>query len=654
MCGIAGLWRPTAGGAEELALGAERMAQALRHRGPDDKGVWVDTASGLALGHRRLAILDLSGAGHQPMVSASGRYVIAFNGEIYNHLALRAELETAGCAPAWRGHSDTEVLLEAIAAWGTEETLRRSRGMFAFALWDREARTLTLARDRFGEKPLYYGYARDALVFGSELKALRALDPGAFTVDREALALYARYAYVPAPHSIYRGIRKLPAGTLARVEGEALCARRLPDPVAWWSLDAVIDAGRADPWRGSEAEAVDELERRLGAAVREQMLADVPVGAFLSGGIDSSTIVALMQSASSEPVRTFTIGFEQPQYDEAAHARAIARHLHTRHTEFRVTEREAMAVIASLPALYDEPFADSSQIPTYLVARLARREVKVSLSGDGGDEVFGGYNRHFWVSRVRSLARRWPIFLKAGVSGALRAMPPSAWDVVFRLVGPALPAAFRQRLAGEKVHKFATILNLANEKETYEKLAACWDDEAVLGGGPRSRPSARWRPDLPLEAQMMRLDTLHYLPDDILVKVDRAAMGVSLETRMPMLDPSVVEFAWKLPLSFRVRGHQGKWVLRRVLERHVPAALFERPKMGFGVPLEDWLRGELREWAEALLDRSRLVGDGWFDVEQVRAAWDDHLSGRRNFQHRLWTVLMFQAWLDAQRETGAS
>ncbi|MDP2830253.1 MAG: asparagine synthase (glutamine-hydrolyzing) [Sulfuricellaceae bacterium] len=646
MCGITGFLNQTE--VDQSSVIANRMADAIAHRGPDDAGIWVDAAAGIGLAHRRLSILDLSPAGHQPMISACGRYVIVFNGEIYNHLALRAALVTQ----VWRGHSDTETLLAAIAAWGIEAALTQCVGMFAFALWDRHERSLTLARDRLGEKPLYYGWVNGTFLFASELKALRIWPGFAADIDRDALALYMRHNYVPAPWSIYRGIWKLPPGTFLRVNaGDRALGRG--EPLPYWSARAVAEAGLAHPFAGDEREAALELERMLSQAIAGQRLADVPLGAFLSGGIDSSVVVALMQAQSRRPVKTFTIGFHESGYNEAPHARAVAAHLGTDHTELYVTSRQAMDVIPLLPTLYDEPFADSSQIPTFLVSQLARRHVAVSLSGDGGDELFGGYNRYFWAMQLWRRLSRMPLPLRRGLACALVALPPVAWNHLFRMAGPLLPGRLRHANPGDKLHKLATLFAARQPEAIYQRLVSHWDDPAgvVLGAGEPATvvtDPARWLACDDFAQRMMYLDLVSYLPDDILVKVDRAAMGVSLETRVPLLDHRLVEFAWRLPLDMKIREGQGKWLLRQVLYRHVPKHLIERPKMGFGVPIDVWLRGPLRDWAEALLDESRLRREGYFDPVPIRNKWAEHLSGRRNWAYHLWDVLMFQAWLEAQ------
>lgn len=652
MCGIAGFWST---GALPDAGVLARMADTLVHRGPDDAGGWVDESAGIGLAHRRLSILDLSPAGHQPMVSASGRYVIVFNGEIFNHLELRATLESftlpsqgGGNKGGWRGHSDTETLLAAFESWGVEATLKKCVGMFAFALWDRETRTLTLARDRLGEKPLYYGWQKGVLLFGSELKALKAHPAFVGEIDRDALTLFLRHSAIPAPYSIYQGIHKLPPGTFLQLHAGQKDAR----PVAYWSVLSVAEAGQRNLFRGGDTEAVAELERLLGQAVGGQMLADVPLGAFLSGGIDSTTVVALMQAQSARPVKTFTIGFNETGYNEAEHAHAVARHLGTEHTELYVIPQDAMDVIPSLSAIYDEPFADSSQIPTCLVSRLARQHVTVNLSGDGGDELFGGYNRYFWARNIWRKLGWMPRPLRAAVAGVLTTVPPASWNTAFQKLERWLPARLRYANPGDKLHKVAEILAVRSPEEIYLGLVSHWKNPAQLVPGSHEPltllTDPAYRADLPgFEHRMMYLDTVTYLPDDILTKVDRAAMSVSLETRVPLLDHRVVEFAWSLPLHMKIRHGQGKWLLRQVLYRHVPQAMMERPKMGFGVPIDQWLRGPLKPWAEALIEPDRLRREGLFDPAPIQRKWLEHQAGARNWSYYLWDVLMFQAWKES-------
>lgn len=654
MCGFAGFLGGAAlfGGGRAAPV-ATAMADCIRHRGPDHGGLWLDPDSGVAFAHRRLAIVDLSAAGEQPMESRSGRYVTIYNGEIYNHLDLRRQLEAEGHCGEWRGHSDTETLLAAIDAWGMRGALERSIGMFALALWDRRDRALILARDRLGEKPLYYGWQGQgqgsAFLFGSELKAFRPHPAFEGEIDRDSLTLLMRHGYIPAPHSIYRGISKLMPGCFATLRA----GRRELEVETYWSAAEVAELGTREPLTASPAEAVESLEHLLMDAVGQQMIADVPLGAFLSGGVDSSTIVALMQAQSTRPVKTFSIGFYEEEYNEAAHAKAVAEHLGTDHTELYVTAEEAMRVVPQLPEMYDEPFADPSQIPTYLVSQLARRSVTVSLSGDAGDELFGGYNRYkmtaaFW--RRLSMA---PRPLRGVLAGALTSVSPRTWNRLASAVEPILPESLRMRVPGDKIHKGAGVLKSASAAELYHGLVSSWRDPEALVVGGREPPTLLTgrTPDLAGLSEierMMALDMITYLPDDILAKVDRAAMRVSLETRVPLLDHRVVEFAWRLPIDYKIRGGQTKWALREVLYRHVPKALIERPKMGFGVPIGEWLRGPMRDWAEALLDSGRLAREGYFRPEPIRRMWQAHLEGNVNEQYKLWIVLMFQAWLESQ------
>ncbi len=652
MCGIAGMLdRAGRAGNRELQGLVLGMTNRLRHRGPDDVGTWTDETAGIALGHRRLSILDLSPEGHQPMRSACGRYVISFNGEIYNFRALRSELEALGYA--FRGHSDTEVMLACISHWGIFSALKRFNGMFAFALWDRQERRLHLTRDRMGEKPLYYGWLGRTFVFGSELKALRAHPDFDQVIDRESLRGYVVDNYVRAPRSIYSGISKVPPASLLTLEwGEPGAT---PSLTPYWSLDHAVEQGLAEPFGGTDEEAVERLDGLLRDAVKLRMESDVPLGAFLSGGVDSSTIVALMQAQSVQPVRTFTIGFHESAYNEAREASAVARHLGTAHTELYVTPEEAMAVIPRLPTLYDEPFSDQSQVPTFLVCELARRDVTVALSGDAGDELFGGYGRYFYVEKVWRMLRWIPASLRSAVAHVLMGVSKESWESFADVLRPALSPRLRSLNVGRKVHTVAGLLSASTPDAVYEFLTAQWRElDSLLvqpSGAPRigARPIA-WKSLPTLWDSMMYSDTMAYLPDDILAKVDRASMGVSLEARVPLLDHRVVELAWSLPLGMKIRNGQGKWILRRLLDRYVPASLIERPKMGFGVPIDSWLRGPLREWAEELLDEKRVRDQGFFHAERIRATWDAHQAGQCNAQFSLWAILMFQAWLEQERQ----
>lgn len=649
MCGIAGFLAPGRLPAEAGAW-ARAMGDTLAHRGPDGRDEWLDADVGIALAHRRLSIVDLSTAGRQPMTSADGRWVVVFNGEIYNHGDLRRQLQVAGEAPDWRGHSDTETLLAAVVAWGLVKALQRAVGMFALALWDRQSRALTLARDRLGEKPLYYGVQKGVLLFGSELKALRVHPAFSGAVDPGALSLLLRHGYVPAPWSIHQGIRKLQPGmllTLSKPEDAEA------SPTSYWSLHEKALAGERDPLSISDEEAVEALDRLLRQSIEGQRVADVPLGAFLSGGIDSSTTVAVMQALSSQPVRTFTIALPDADLDESAHARAVARHLGTQHTELMVTAQEAQQVIPRLPSLYCEPFADASQIPTYLVSQLARRDVTVALSGDAGDELFGGYDRYHWAQRVAAV----PLAVRRTCAALLRALPAEAWSALLTPVSPWLPRELREGDRADRLRKLASVLGARSNDAVYRQMMSFWPE----GGSPvrgATEPLTAFTDHLqPLrafESRMMLLDLRSYLPDDILVKVDRAAMAASLETRVPLLDHRIVEFALQLPLKQKIRGGQGKWVLRQVLDRYVPRSMVERPKMGFGIPIHAWLRGPLRGWAEDLLDESRLRQAGHLDPAPVHQLWQEHLSGRHDWGYRLWPVLMFEAWRRDAGQPGES
>jgi asparagine synthase (glutamine-hydrolysing) len=623
----------------DLAHHVRAMTDAMVHRGPDSGGCWHDNESGMALGHRRLSIVDLSDAGHQPMLSANGRWVLTYNGEIYNADDLRPELEALGTR--FRGYSDTEVLVEACAHWGVEATLPRLIGMFAFALWDSEYRQLYLVRDRLGIKPLYWGWFGQLLLFGSELKALRAHPGWKPEIDRDAVASFMRHNYVPGPRTVYRHVSKLPAGSFAIFR-----PGHEPEIKQYWSLAGVIDTAKANRSIMSETEAIDALEDLLGDAVRRRMVADVPLGAFLSGGIDSSTVVALMQANSTRPVRTFSIGFHEQGYNEAQHAKKVANHLGTDHTELYIDSEHAREVIPRIADMFDEPFADSSQIPTYLVSEMTRRHVTVALSGDGGDELFAGYARYFQAMKLFPVLDRVPAGCRAAASAMIRTLSPSAWTTLFRLV----PRRWREPQSGDRMHKLAAILQ-EPLSGYYRYLVSHWQEPDLLVARAREHRGLLWDPSVrdripdPIE-WMQYLDTLTYLPDDILTKVDRVSMAVSLEARLPLIDHRVVAFAWSLPLSLKVHNGTSKWVLRKVLARHVPETLFNRPKMGFGVPIDSWLRGPLRDWAENLLAEKRLEQEGFFNPAMVREKWTQHLGGRVNHQYLLWDVLMFQAWKD--------
>lgn len=673
MCGITGILYSVV--KKDLEQAVRNMTETIHHRGPDDVGVWVDYSVGVALGHRRLSILDLSPTGHQPMESPDGRYVLIFNGEIYNHKDLRNQLEEESWQLAverkqqdcnsiqWRGHSDTETLLSCFEAWGIKETLNRAVGMFALALWDNEERKLYLARDRMGEKPLYYGWVNGALVFGSELKALKAYPGFSNAISRDALALYLQYNYVPAPHSIYENIYKLEPGCYLSLTADAVSIPLITAPEVgveyqglslhrWWSLADKIQNQSGDLIH-NEKDALDGLDSRLRESIRLQSIADVPLGAFLSGGIDSSAIVALMQSEAISPVKTFTIGFSESKHNEAAYAKEVARHLGTEHTELYLSSNDALDVIPKLPQLYDEPFADSSQIPTFLVSQMAKQHVTVALSGDGGDELFGGYNRYFWGRKIWNKLSWMPWGLRRLLGTFIHSQPVERWDALSNYACKLFGNSGVNQL-GDKAHKLGARLGTVRSMDDlYLSLVTQWaSPQPVLNykGSAKTILDCReaWPNITSDEERMMYLDSMSYLPDDILCKVDRAAMGVSLETRVPFLDHRVVEYAWQLPLSMKIKDGQGKWLLRQLLYKHVPKELIERPKQGFAIPLAEWLRGPLRDWAEELLDEHRLKQEGYFDHELIRHKWREHLSGEGNWQCHLWSVLMFQAWLEVQ------
>ena len=640
MCGIAGMvdWR-AATSADALRSIADAMIETVRHRGPDAGDVWVEAEGGVALGQRRLAIIDLSPGGAQPMHSADRRFVITFNGEIYNYRDIRRELQAAG--HSMRSDSDTEVLLEACALWGVEAAIERAIGMFAFALWDRKTRSLTLARDRLGIKPLYYAASPERILFASQLKAFRPAPHWKPTIDEDAVVGYLRHAYIAQPRTIYREAEKLAPGHILTLRKGSTSS-----PKCFWDLRDIAVAGqrRNDPVPDPR-EAADRLDALLRDSVKLRMIADVPLGAFLSGGIDSSTVVALMQAQSTRAVKTFSIGFHESGYDEAQCAKQVAAHLGTDHTEFYVEPRHALDVIPHLADWFDEPFADPSQIPTYLVSELTRKHVTVALSGDGGDELFAGYNRYVWAERLARAVNLVPRPLRGASAAALRALAPQTWNRLFGFV----PAAWRPALPGDKLHKITTLLDNPQPDAIYRRLVSQWERPEEVAAAGREPRGPMWDPTIArdfhdLVPRMQFLDMITYLPDDILTKVDRATMAVGLEGRVPLLDHRVVAYSWSLPLEFKLRGGRSKWLLRQVLDRYVPRSLIDRPKMGFGVPIDAWLRGPLREWAESLLAPARLASDGFVRVEPVRRAWREHLEGSRNWQYPLWTVLMLQAW----------
>jgi asparagine synthase (glutamine-hydrolysing) len=639
MCGITGFFNPNGFNRAESETTLIKMRDRLVHRGPDDSGIWVDEEVGVALAHRRLSILDLSVAGHQPMFSISGRYVMIFNGEIYNHLDIRKKLESIGHRE-WVGHSDTETLLMSFEQWGIDKTLKETVGMFAIAVWDRKERVITLSRDRVGEKPLYYGWQNGVLLFGSELKSLVVHPAFNRLIDHDVLPLYLRHGYIPAPWSIWKGIRKLLPGTW--VKFSASTRAEMPEPTPYWSMQEAIEHGQANPFVGSDTEAIDTLEKLLSEAIAGQRMSDVPLGAFLSGGVDSSTVVALMQAQSNQRVKTFTIGFNESKYNEAVHAKAVADYLGTDHTELYVTSNQARDVIPQLAEMYDEPFGDSSAIPTHLVSQLARKHVTVSLSGDGGDELFGGYNRYYnrKANQIWKISQRLPSRTRELMVNTIRSVRMEQADRLMSRFGTPVRA---------KLSHIANLAESNNNEEVYRASISHWSKSTSkrhfveLDYG-FSTSDLQLIND-PLH-RMMAFDSVTYLPDDILAKVDRAAMSVSLETRVPMLDHRLVEFAWSLPAHLIHRENEGKWILKQVLDRYVPRKLMQRPKMGFGVPIDHWIRGPLRDWAEGLLSQDRLELDGYLNTREIRLRFDEHMQNRFNWRDSLWQLLMWQSWLE--------
>lgn len=642
MCGIAGFVTRRSLDGDAAAI-LDVMTDAIAHRGPDDGGAWLDAERGVALGHRRLAIIDLSPAGHQPMASTSGRFVLVFNGEIYNYSDLRAKLEKAGAAPCWRGRSDTEVLLACIDAWGIREALQQANGMFAIAVWDRRENKLTLARDRAGEKPLYYGWQGDSFLFASELKAITAYPRFERVIDRNALGAFMRFGYVPAPMCIWQGIYKLPPAHLIEIRpGERMAAA----PLCYWDIGDIAARGAAQPFADTPV-LTDELDTLLRDAVRIRMEADVPLGVFLSGGVDSSTVTALMQAQSSRAVSSFSIGFDERGYDEAGHARAVAEHLGTDHHELRVRAADALAVLPKLPAIWDEPFADSSQIPTYLVNALARRDVVVALTGDGGDELFAGYNRHVVGARIWEGSAPLPRLVRRGIAATLaNPIAGSAMNSLAAMTG------INSKIGGvaQRLPKIGAIIGAYDPADFYARLVSQWQFDAnpVIGADNILHQTPATPDFADFRNTMLFLDTLTYLPDDILTKVDRAGMAVSLEGRIPFLDPRVIEFAWRVPLSAKIRNGRGKHILREVLYRYVPRTLIDRPKAGFAIPIGEWLTGSLRDWGESLLDPARLRDQGFLDADVVGRTWARFQKGEKSLFSPLWCVLMFQAWLNEQ------
>ena len=648
MCGINGFYSLSSFSSNDVII---KMNSAISHRGPDTNGFWSDKKSGIILGHQRLSIIDLSDAGNQPMKSNSSRYILTYNGEVYNHLEIRKELEKINPSIKWRGNSDTETLLEAIDFWGIEITLKKIQGMFAFGLWDQKKRCLILARDRIGEKPLYYGWQgegnKKSFLFGSELKALKVHPEFNGKINRDAIALQLRHNYIPSPYSIYEDIYKLQPGHYLKLKESDLTKNLLPDPKTYWSLIGTVFSGNNNQLTISESHIQEDLEKYLQSSVRKQMISDVPLGGFLSGGIDSSTIVALMQSQSINPVKTFTIGFNEDEYSEAKYAKKIAKHLGTDHTELYVSSKKAIEVIPKLPLIYDEPFSDSSQIPTFLVSQLAKKDVKVALSGDGGDELFCGYNRYLMSEKFWNIFRLMPQSFRKIFSSGLQSISTENWTTISKL----LPGLKKYSNFGDKIHKGANVLKAKTSHELYYMLCSHWQNptEAVINSKEPGTLLTEFKPDfqgLNNHQQMMVLDFLTYLPDDILVKVDRAAMASSLETRIPFLDHNLIEYVWRIPHSLKFKKGEGKWILKKILNKYVPKHLTDRPKMGFGIPIGAWLRGPLRDWAENLLDQKRLQQEGYFNSKLIRDKWTEHLSYKRDWQYDLWNVLMFQAWID--------
>ena len=648
MCGINGFYSKSLSNFNDVIV---KMNSAISHRGPDTNGTWSDKNSGIVLGHQRLSIIDVSSSGNQPMQSSSGRYILTYNGEIYNYLKIRKELEMNNVNIKWKGNSDTEILLESIDFWGIEITLQEIQGMFAFGIWDQKMRRLILARDRIGEKPLYYGWQGEGnnrvFLFGSELKALKVHPEFKGQINRDAIALQLRHNCIPAPYTIYKDIYKLLPGNYLELKHNDLKKELLSYPKKYWSLTSSLMYGNKNQLKLNEDEIQKDLEKNLKISVKKQMISDVPIGAFLSGGVDSSIVVALMQSQSHQPVKTFTVGFNENEYNEAKFAKKIAKHLGTNHTELYVSPKTAMEVIPKISTIYDEPFSDSSQIPTFLVSQLTKQHVKVAISGDGGDELFCGYNRYKMSEKFSSLFRFMPFNLRKTIASTIQSISPHNLNKISKFI----PILDQQTNFGDKIHKGADVLNTKNFSNIYYTLCSHWKDptKIVLNSKEPGTLLTKFKPNLnylDTQEQMMALDFLTYLPDDILVKLDRAAMASSLETRVPFLDHNLIEYVFKIPHSLKFRNGHGKWILKKILNQYVPKNLTERPKMGFAIPLGSWLRGPLRDWAENLLNEKRLNQENFFNTKLVRDKWLEHLNGKKNWHHHLWDILMFQAWLE--------
>ncbi|MDA8985313.1 asparagine synthase (glutamine-hydrolyzing) [Candidatus Pelagibacter sp.] len=649
MCGITGFYSKTSSIFDNVIL---KMNSAIAHRGPDGNNSWQDKNSGIVFGHQRLSILDLSRAGSQPMLSGSGRFIITYNGEIYNHLEIRKDLKRINSSIKWKSNSDTETLLEALEFWGIEKTLNKIIGMFAFGIWDKKYRILTLARDRMGEKPLYFGWQgkgnNKVFLFGSELKALKVHPEFNSEISRNAISLQLRHNYIPDPYSIYKDIYKLLPGHYLQLKENELKKNLLPNPKVYWSLIESAIYGNSNQLPLNKNNIQNDLEKRLQSSVKKQMISDAPLGAFLSGGIDSSTVVAMMQSQSNHNIKTFTIGFSEDDYNEAHYAKKIAKHLGTDHTELYCSSKTALEVIPKLPTIYDEPFSDSSQIPTFILSQLTKQHVKVALSGDGGDELFCGYNRYISTNKWSKTFNSIPIPLRKILSHLLKSISQNNWNYLSKI----LPGLNENTNLGHKIHKGANALEANTLSDLYYILSSKWQNPnaIVIGSKEQETSLTKFKPELSSlnnHQKMMVIDLITYLPNDILVKVDRASMASSLESRMPFLDHELIEYVWKIPHSLKYKNGQGKWILKKILNNYVPKDLTERPKKGFGIPLDSWLRGPLKDWSENLLNEKRLSQEGYFNPKLIRDKWNEHLSNKKNWQHDLWNVLMFQAWVDS-------